>query len=141
MADRDEKGKFAKGNKLGNRFKANGAQTEIARKGAIASNKKQAERRHLREIAQSIAKEMIEVSLPDKSKKMMSFDEALIFGQYQKAITRGDTKAAKFIAIMLGEYVEKQELLGDPTSPVVLSFKEALKGIDTTVKDEELFED
>lgn len=106
--DRDEKGKFAKGNKLGNRFDANGAQTEIARKGAIASNEKQAERKRLRELAEIIANETISTTMPDGSKRSTTFSEALIIGQYREAM-KGKTEAAKFLATIMGDFVEKKE--------------------------------
>lgn len=52
--------KFEKGNKIGNRFKSNAQQTEIAKKGGIASQKKQHETKMLREVALEKLNEMLD---------------------------------------------------------------------------------
>lgn len=141
MAERDKKGRFAEGHKpMGAATQRGGQAVENGRKGGIASGEAKRERKHWKELLQAICGEKVQIKMPDKSDKTVTMEEAVLYGQIREAM-KGNTQAAKFIATVLGEYVEKQELTGDPTSPVVLSFKEALKGIDTTVKDEELFED
>lgn len=106
--------KFEKGNKAGKKFTAGAAQSEIARQGAIASNEKQAERKRLRELAEIIANEPISTTMPDGSKRSTTFSEALIIGQYREAM-KGKTEAAKFLATIMGDFVEKVETKQDLT--------------------------
>ena len=104
MADRDEKGKFAKGRqgRSSDEARANGA------KGGIASGEARRERKRLRELAEIIANETISTTMPDGSKRSTTFSEALIIGQYREAM-KGKTEAAKFLATIMGDFVEKKE--------------------------------
>lgn len=102
--DRDEKGKFAKGRKgrSSDEARANGA------KGGIASGEARRERKRLRELAEIIANEPINTKMPDGTSRNSTFGEAVIIGQYREAM-KGKTEAAKFIATLLGDFVEKKE--------------------------------
>ena len=109
MADRDEKGKFAKGNKpKGAAVQSSGEAAENGRKGGIASGESKRERKRLRELAEIIANETISTTMPDGSKRSTTFSEALIIGQYREAM-KGKTEAAKFLATIMGDFVEKKE--------------------------------
>lgn len=81
---------------------------EIARRGGIASGEARRERKRLRELAEIIANETISTTMPDGSKRSTTFSEALIIGQYREAM-KGKTEAAKFIATIMGDFVEKKE--------------------------------
>lgn len=81
---------------------------EIARSGGIASGEARRERKRLRELAEIIANETISTTMPDGSKRSTTFSEALIIGQYREAM-KGKTEAAKFLATLLGDFVEKKE--------------------------------
>lgn len=78
-------------------------QREIARAGGIASGEARRRKRTLKEIAEMLADEHIAIPQPDGSKETLSYDVALVKRQYLKAITKGDTQAAKFLANLLGE--------------------------------------
>ena len=93
--------KFEEGNTIGNRFKANEEQTEIARKGGKASGES-------RRKAKSI-KEDIKILLEMEQKEGRTGAENVAVGQYNKAI-KGDTAAAKFLAEMLGEYKHQTDI-------------------------------
>ena len=109
MTDRDEKGKFAKGNKpKGAAVQSSGEAAENGRKGGIASGEAKRERKRLRELAEIIANETISTTMPDGSKRSTTFSEALIIGQYREAM-KGKTEAAKFLATIMGDFVEKKE--------------------------------
>lgn len=102
--DRDEKGKFAKGRKghSSDEARTNGA------KGGIASGEARRERKRLRELAEIIANEPINTTMPDGTRRNSTFGEAVIIGQYREAM-KGKTEAAKFLATLLGDFVEKKE--------------------------------
>ena len=104
MTDRDEKGKFAKGRqgRSSEEARTNGA------KGGLASGEARRERKRLRELAEIIANETISTTMPDGSKRSTTFSEALIIGQYREAM-KGKTEAAKFLATIMGDFVEKKE--------------------------------
>ena len=104
MVDRDEKGKFAKGRqgRSSEEARTNGA------KGGLASGEARRERKRLRELAEIIANEPISTTMPDGSKRSTTFSEALIIGQYREAM-KGKTEAAKFLATIMGDFVEKKE--------------------------------
>lgn len=107
-ADRDEKGKFAKGRKgrSSDEARANGA------KGGIESGKARREKRKWREMLEDLLELPIEITLPDKTKKSVTMNDAILFGQI-KAATAGKTEAAKFLAQLKGELIEKQEINGN----------------------------
>ena len=100
--------KFEKGNKSPTQFETGEKQAEIARQGGIASGESKRERKRLRELAEIIANETISTTMPDGSKRSTTFSEALIIGQYREAM-KGKTEAAKFLATIMGDFVEKKE--------------------------------
>lgn len=119
--DRDEKGRYKKDHHPLREFRSEGEAKSNGKKGGVASGKARRERKRLREIAQIVATEEIEVTMPDKTKKKTTFDEALVIGQYKQAIS-GKTEAAKFIATILDEYVEKkEENLNTPKGIVIIA--------------------
>ena len=100
--------KFEKGNKTPTQFNSGEIAAENGRKGGIAKGENAKERKRLRELAEIIANETISTTMPDGSKRSTTFSEALIIGQYREAM-KGKTEAAKFLATLLGDFVEKKE--------------------------------
>lgn len=76
---------------------------EMGRRGACASAEVRRRKRTLRRIAEAMAEAKKLTSLPDGTEANITFDEALVLSQYLKAINEGDTRAARFIAELLGE--------------------------------------
>lgn len=101
-------------------------------KGGIASGEARRRKRTLREIAEMLADKTIDVPMPNGSTENMSYEVAMIHGQYQRAITKGDTKAAKFLATLLGEFVEKHEV--EAKGDVVLLPAEVIDSIKGNAK-------
>ena len=94
---RDSKGRFVKGNDEGNRFTANGEQTEIARKGAIASHEVQKRKKLLREVLrEELDKETTKGSGVTKMEAVVA---AVVQGLYQKP----NAKGLKIMTEILGE--------------------------------------
>ena len=94
---RDSKGRFVKGNDEGNRFVANGTQTEISRKGAIASNEVQKRKKLLREVLrEELDKETTKGSGVTKMEAVVA---AVVQGLYQKP----NAKGLKIMTEILGE--------------------------------------
>ncbi|MGN1319323.1 MAG: hypothetical protein ACI4VF_09945 [Lachnospirales bacterium] len=79
---------------------------EIQRKGAEASNRKQAERRKLKEVAEIIlslpVNEQIKTELQKFNVKEYSYPMALVLAQIKQAL-KGNTKAFNTIVELLGE--------------------------------------
>ena len=94
---RDSKGRFVKGNDEGNRFVANGTQTEISRKGAIASNEVQKRKKLLREVLrEELDKETTKGSGVTKMEAVVA---AVVQGLYKKP----NAKGLKIMTEILGE--------------------------------------
>ena len=107
-------------------------QREIARAGGIASGEARRRKRAWRECAEIIGEWDIAMPLPGGVTKEMTYNMATILKQYQKAITKGDTNAAKFLAKLLGEYTEKHEVEAKGT--VVFLPKDEIEGIQELAK-------
>lgn len=104
----------------------------IARAGGIASGEARRRKRAWRECAEIIGEWDIAMPLPGGVTKEMTYNMAAILKQYQKAITKGDTKAAKFLAKLLGEYTEKHEVEAKGT--VIFLPKDEIEGIQELAK-------
>ena len=142
MEGRDKSGKFAKGNKIGNRFQSS-AGNGLAAVNGVKGGKAKAEtinkRRHWKEILQTICDEHITMNMPDKTQKSVTLEEAVLYGQIKEAMA-GNTNAAKFVAILLEEYSEKNRLELGGGIDCNISFKDAMCGIDTTITEEDMYE-
>lgn len=104
----------------------------IATAGGIASGEARRRKRTLRQIAEILAERKINMPLPGGGTEEMMYDMALMLSMYQKAITKGDTKAAKFIATLLGEYTEKHEV--EAKGAVIFLPKDEIEGIQELAK-------
>ena len=80
--------------------------------GGIASGEARRRNRTLRELAQMISEKKVKMPMPDGTTEEMTYDAALIQSMYQKAVTKGDTKAAMLIAKILGEIEDKHVVEG-----------------------------
>ena len=94
---RDDKGRFVKGNKEGQKFTAGGSQTEISRQGAIASNEVQKRKKLLREVLrEELDKETARGSGVTKMEAVVA---AVVQNEYKKASAKG----LKILTEILGE--------------------------------------
>lgn len=107
--DRDEKGKFAPGNKAGTLFRTDGEQSEIARQGGIASGEARREKKRWKDLLEKLLDLPINIKMPDKTEKKTTMSEAILIGQIRAAMA-GKTEAAKFLAQLTGDLVEKKEI-------------------------------
>lgn len=116
-------------NLKGHEFTSDQSREEAARngqKGGIASGEARRRKRTLREIAEVLAERKVKMPMPDGTQEEMTYDAALVQSMYQKAVTKGDTKAAKFVATLLGEFVEKHEV---EAKGVIMLPKDEIEGI------------
>lgn len=94
---RDNKGRFVKGNDEGQKFAAGGSQAEISRQGAIASNEVQKRKKLLREVLrEELDKETAQGSGVTKMEAVVA---AAVQNEYKKASAKG----LKIITEILGE--------------------------------------
>lgn len=118
-------------NLKGHEFTSEQSREEAAkngRKGGIASGESRRRQRTLRELAQIISEKKVNMPMPDGSTEEMTYDAALIQSMYQKAVAKGDTKAATFIAKVLGEIEDKHVVEGNGT--VIFLPKEEIDQLD-----------
>lgn len=101
-------------------------QKEIARQGGVASGESRRRRKSMREWAEVFGAMPVKIKTPDGQLTDTDTLGNIIAAQMAKA-TKGDTKAAKFIAELLGE-MEKTVNVKTP-APLVITDKEA-KAID-----------
>lgn len=90
----------------------------IIEKGHAARREKAAQRRSMSEWAKVFGG--LKITVKDDAGKSVrtNYDGAVIMAQYRKAILRGDTKAAEFLAKLLGEYAENVNI--NTTDPGLL---------------------
>lgn len=94
---RDNKGRFVKGNDEGIKFKSGPEQSELARKGAYATNEVMRKKRLLREVLrEELDKETAKGSGVTKMEAVVA---AVVQGLYQKP----NAKGLKIMAEILGE--------------------------------------
>ena len=94
---RDSKGRFVKGNDEGIKFKSGPEQSELARKGAYATNEVMRKKRLLREVLrEELDKETAKGSGVTKMEAVVA---AVVQGLYQKP----NAKGLKIMAEILGE--------------------------------------
>jgi hypothetical protein len=94
---RDNKGRFVKGNDEGNRFTSNGTASENGRKGAIASNEVQKRKKLLREVLrEELDKETAKGSGITKMEAVVA---AVVKNQFDKPSAKG----LKILTEILGE--------------------------------------
>lgn len=109
-------------------FKSGEEAAKNGRKGGIASGESKRRNRTLRELAQIISEKKVNMPMPDGSTEEMTYDAALIQSMYQRAVAKGDTKAATFIAKVLGEIEDKHVVEGNGT--VIFLPKEEIDQMD-----------
>lgn len=106
-------------------------QKEIARQGGLASGEARRRRKSMREWAETFGAMPVKVKGPDGSLTDSDTLGAIMAAQMAKA-SKGDTKAAKFVAELLGE-MEKTINVKTP-APLVISDAEA-KALDKWTED------
>ena len=80
---------------------------EITRKGGIASGASRRRAKSMRQWAKILAKEGMRITTPEGKEIEGDIAGCIVIAQMRKA-AKGDTKAAKFVADLLGELVEQQ---------------------------------
>ena len=80
---------------------------EITRKGGIASGASRRRAKSMRQWAKVLAKEGMRITTPEGKEIEGDIAGGIVIAQMRKA-AKGDTKAAKFVADLLGELVEQQ---------------------------------
>lgn len=100
MAERDNKGRFVKGHKpLGKPFAAGGSAVELACKGQKASTEAKRARKTWREELDDI----LVKEVTSKGGTTATKNRVILEQQVNKALL-GDTKAAKFVGEIIGDY-------------------------------------
>lgn len=101
--------------------------SRIAKMGNKASQEARKKKKQMREFAEFFGAMGIEVKLPDGRKQKTTFDGAVVFAQYQKAIREGNTKAAAFLAQLKGEMEQNINVTSEQPLVVVRSEDEKQK--------------
>lgn len=99
---------------------------ELARKAGIASGAARRAKRSLRDAFEALRHTEIEITMPDKSRKIVEMDEAAALAMYQQAL-KGNVHALTFIATILGEYEKTVNVKG--VNPVLVT-EEEMKALD-----------
>ena len=94
---------------------------ENGRKGGIASGQARRAKRSLRDAFEALRHTEIEITMPDKSRKVVEMDEAAALAMYQQAL-KGNVHALTFIATILGEYEKTVNVKG--VNPVLVTEEE-----------------
>lgn len=101
--------------------------SRVASMGGKASGEARKKKKAMRELAEAFGALPIDVSLPGGKRKKTTFDGAVIFAQYQKAIKEGNTKSAYFLAQLKGEMEQNVNVTSDQPIIVVNSQDEKEK--------------
>ena len=99
---------------------------ELARKAGIASGAARRAKKTLRDAFEALRHTEIEITMPDKSRRVVDMDEAAALAMYQQAI-KGNVKAMALVATMLGEYEQKVKVEGVNPVLVTETEREALE--------------
>lgn len=110
---------------LTNTIKSAEQAREMQRKSAAKRSENIREKKTLRQLAEILGERPISVANPDGSKEEVTYKMAMLQAQYRKAITEGDTTAAKFIAELLGEMKQRIDFEGGGLAIVVKDKAEA----------------
>lgn len=86
---------------------------EITKMGGIASGVARRKRRSMREWAKAFAEMETDAKGLHGEEITADYAGAVVLEQYRKAVKEGDTTAAKFVAELLGEMVQKIEHTGN----------------------------
>lgn len=100
---------------------------KISQNGGKASGESRKKKKMMREWAEIFGSQSIDVSLPGGKKRKTSFDGAVVFAQYQKAIKEGNVKSAYFLAQLKGEMEQNINVSSDQPVIIVKSEEEAEK--------------
>ena len=95
---------------------------EEQKKGGIASGEARRNKKTMREWAEMFGSVPVDIKLPDGTTTRTTTLGNIVAAQMAKA-TKGDTKAAKFVAELLGEVVKNVNVNG--INPLVISDAEA----------------
>lgn len=94
---RDDKGRFVKGNTEGRKFETGGKQSEVAREGGLASGESKHRRKLLRETL------MEELSKETAKGSGLSKQEAIVAAVVKNVYDKPSAKALKILTEILGE--------------------------------------
>ena len=94
---------------------------ENGRKGGIASGESKRAKKTLRDAFEALRHTEIEITMPDKSRKIVEMDEAAALAMYQQAL-KGNVHAMTFVATILGEYEKTVKVEG--INPVLVTEEE-----------------
>lgn len=91
---------------------------ERGRAGGIASGKAKRARKTMRQLALELGDLPIDLTLPGGKKKKSTMAAAVVMGQYQAAVKKGNTKAAQFLAQLRGELAEEVNVTSN--QPIII---------------------
>ena len=94
---------------------------KIAALGGKAKGEKVRQRKMLREIVRVVGERQVNVETIEGERETVDYDVAVVLAMYRQAITKGDVKAAEYIAKVSGALDEKPAVsaglviqVGDP---------------------------
>ena len=117
--------------------------SEISRKGADASNKKQALNAMIAEIVDSMAKHkatsqernMLKKIFPDLPEREVNKSAMLIGALWNQGVVRGNTKAAEMLLKLMGVLKEQRELTGNIVTQKVFVTQGQAQSVDKHIED------
>lgn len=111
--------------------------TETAKAASKKSRESARRNKSLREWAKFYGKQQISVKLPDEENKtQVTWDGAVIISLYKRAMTKGDTQAAKLLAELSGQAPEQNvNITANIATRKSLSVQEARDLLDNIEKE------